>query len=56
MVTDGGEAGGMVELVDLLMPVPGGFVGPVLGRFDWEPVPRELWTGVWVALGADDGD
>lgn len=46
----------MVELVVLLMPVPGGFVGPRLGGFGWEAVPWELWTGVWVALGTDDGD
>lgn len=46
----------MVELVVLLMPVPGGFVGPAVGGLGWEAVPRELWTGVWVALGTDDGD
>lgn len=49
----------MVEVLDwsvLLMPVPGGFVGPALRGLDLETVPWVLWTGVWVALGADNGD
>lgn len=41
MVIEGGEAGGMVGLnriVDcpvLVIPVPGGLVGPGLGGFEW---------------------
>ena len=49
----------MVELVECSvspMPVPGGFVGPALGGFERYPVPWVLWTGIWVAIGGDDGD